>query len=233
MPIQYTLRENKVAPTPGTYTAQVVAQGHATEADLVARMLQRGTTLTEPDLRAMLSLLPGVIADLLAEGRTLSTGFAHFGTSLPGVFPSEEAAFDPTTHQIRARLTPGPALEKCLATQIRVERIDAARPGPFLKAVYDATTHSRNERLTPGAPVRLTGTGLKLDEAAADEGVFFQQGQANPLRSAVVVRNSPSELIVVAPPDLTGPDWTVLVRNRYHRGTDLREGSSPTSLEAS
>ncbi|WP_400190128.1 DNA-binding domain-containing protein [Hymenobacter sp. B81] len=230
MSITYALRESKISPDSG-YTAQTVTQGTATEDDLIARLLKRGSTLTEADLRAVFALLPSVIADVVAEGRTVNTGFANYGVSITGSFASPDTAFDPSRHQVVARLQPGQKLAKLLADQTRVERVAAARPEPRIQAVTDATTQTVNQRFTAGAPVRLSGTGLKFDAKAADEGVFFQKGTAAAVRATVVVRNMPGEIIVVAPAGVTGPDWRVEVRNRHHKGTDLRAGVAPSLLD--
>src|SRR5690606_36315602 len=54
MPIQYALFENKVSPRPGEYAAAIQATGSAGLETIVARMLDRGSTVGRADIAAVL-----------------------------------------------------------------------------------------------------------------------------------------------------------------------------------
>ena len=57
MPIKYFLQPNPITPDPNDQSARVFVNSMHDVDSIIAKMLKRGSTLTDPDLRASLTFI--------------------------------------------------------------------------------------------------------------------------------------------------------------------------------
>jgi hypothetical protein len=77
MPIKYYLQPNPVTPDPNDQSARVLPNASLTLEDIIAKMMLRGTTVTEADTRAVLNLFFDVVSDEVADGNFVNLPLAR------------------------------------------------------------------------------------------------------------------------------------------------------------
>ena len=222
MPIQYSLRDNRLTPDPADRYARVEPARSVGLDEVADRIAGSGSTVTRVDVVSVLASLQGAIRDLLAEGAHVNLPFANFGARIQGPFAGDDAPFDPSQHAVLPRVTAGAELRAAFRAGVPVERVAASRPGPAPLHYLDVNTDERDGALTPGGMGELTGSKLAVDADAADEGVFFvaeADGAETPVE--VVALNAPSKLLFLVPALASG-DYRVEVRAAF--GQTLRTG---------
>ena len=110
MSINYALFENSLTSDPGDYMALVQSTGTAELEDVIARMIQQGSTVTRPDIVSVLADYHTAIENLVLEGLNVNTPLANYGASIKGIFDGPADSYDPSRHQVAGTARPRQAL---------------------------------------------------------------------------------------------------------------------------
>lgn len=94
----------------------------------------------------------------------------------------------------------------------------------------DHARESRNDKLTPGGVGELRGKLLKVDPEAAKQGVYFLGDDGGEVKSPLVIRNKPSNLLFEVPESLAIGDYTLEIRSIVKRTSSIRTGQLGDSL---
>ncbi len=227
--ISYALHENHLTPAPNDYRAQVQFAGTVEMEDVIARMIERGSTTTEADVLAVLQDYHAAIESLVLEGFKVLTPGANYGVSMKGVFDGREDNFDRSRHQVEANVSPGAQFRRTIRDRARVQRAEATKPSPSPLTYVDLNTAETNSLVTPGGMGRLSGYRLKFDADDPTQGLFFVAADHSETHVAVVGQNLPAELMFLVPTGLTSGEYTLAVRVLYGED-DLRTGTLDAPL---
>ena len=213
MPIFYALFENHLTSDPDDYMARVASTSSTEMEQLVDDIIAGGSTVTRPDILAVLDAYHDVIARRLLEGQRVNTPVANFGVSIQGTFAGASDAYDPSRHVVDATVSPGAFLRNRVRERAQPAKQEARDASPNPSEYVDFGSESKNSVLTPGSPGQLTGHRLKFDADDAAQGVFFvSESDGAETRATLVMRNKPAELMFMAPDSLAAGDYTVDVR---------------------
>ena len=84
--------------------------------EIVKRIVKRGTTLTETDIRAVLRLSFEEIAEAVSEGNNVNLILVNNRPSIQGVFSDVNDSYDASRHTVRASLSAGLLLGEKMKT---------------------------------------------------------------------------------------------------------------------
>ena len=229
MPINYVLLENNLTSDPSDYMAAVQATRTAETDDIIARIIQQGSTVVKADILSVLEDYHTAIENMVLEGVNVNTPLANFGVSIKGVFNGPTDSFDPGRHQVVATTSPGKRFRRAVRERAQAVKGEALKPKPNPVEYTDVNSGTTNSVLTPNGMGRLVGHRLKFDPAAAAQGIFFQAKSGAATQAAMVGRNKPGELMFMVPA-LAAGDYTLEVRARVYGSEDARAGALDATL---
>jgi len=221
MAIKYYLQPNPITPDPNDQSARVQATGVLTTADIIKRILKRGTTVTEADANAAILLYNHEIMDAVAEGYSVNTDIANIRPSIQGVFANVNDSFDASRHTVRASITAGNALfTKMLAAS--VEKVKSSVISPSIVEFIDNRTNT-NTQATKGSIGTITGSELKYDPTNALEGIFFiNEATSTETKVTDVATRTEGKLLFVIPASLAAGTYKLEVRKAYTAAKAIR-----------
>jgi hypothetical protein len=215
--------------------------------ELITIMSAARTTVSKPDLVAVVTLLTETISNLVADGNFVKTPLGDFYLTAVGTANSEGEPFAPNRasngHGFRLRFRPNRSAEKAIISSVTVKRDDEAgkrlpllsRLIPLRSNGLDKTdemdTVGRDEALTveQGCICRLKGRTLGFDPADERCGVFFLPARGpkvgdTGIRCEFYISIKPSLVILQLPPGIEPGDYKLELRSITKAGT-LRIGS--------
>ncbi|MXV50723.1 hypothetical protein GS399_07030 [Pedobacter sp. HMF7647] len=98
MSIKYYLKPNPIAANPNGYVARTAANETIDIEGVIKKIVKRGTTITETDLRAALSIFFEVVTDGVASGNTILSPLVNIRPGINGVFNGAADVFDHSRH---------------------------------------------------------------------------------------------------------------------------------------
>lgn len=222
----YYLRDNPFGEE-NSFIAQAVTRSVADLNKVIARMVDKGSSLTEVDLRGVIILFRKVIIDLISEGVGVSIdSFLNIRPTISGVFEGYDDTFDRSRHQLNLKVQLNVKFMEDLLKEITMEKIDRPERAPLLKLLHDMATESYNKSLTVGNIVRLEGKYLSFDRQKGDEGIYIYSKEGDQfIKIDFRDKSSNRELRFLIPPQVAtlGEEVYIEVKTRY--GTKLlREG---------
>jgi len=231
MAIHYVLRENKRTADPNDYYAVVVPTASVSQEEFLNRLASAGSTLNLADMLAFLQVFGTTMLQSLLNGETVVLGFANFSVSIRGVFNSAADTFDPSRgHTMMIQIEVGPVLRNPFTQQAVAQKQVAALPEPILVQYKNANTGELNATAKSGGLGQINGDKLKINVAAADEGVFFVPATGPALKVAAFTHNAGTNL-AFQNPVLTAQNYTIEVRHRFGGPTSaLRIGTLPVQV---
>lgn len=179
--------------------------------DILNMMMERGTTITRTDVKAVLQLYKEVIVSLIADGAAVTTELMNVSHSISGVFINAADTFDPSRHRININLLPGKALTG-IRNNISVQKVQSVSTGPYLTEICDAVTGQVNSTIVTGNVMRITGSRLRFSADQETNGVFLVMDDGTAKRCTTVIENKPGRLMVIVPTDIASGDYYVEVR---------------------
>ena len=229
--IKYTTIENVLTPDPNDYYPQIQITGRAGKDELVERMVSMGSTITRPDLLAAMDLLDEAALALIKEGyRVDLAGIVDLYPRMQGVFNGPSDGFDKSRHTLSVGANPSPSFIARVRADVSVQKAETIIPAPLPLQYSDAATHESNGPLTPGNIGTLTGSRLKFDPAAADEGIYFLgSGDGSETKVSVISINKPGQIVFLVPV-LPSGQYDLQVRARVNRSKDIRKGTLDATL---
>jgi len=222
MPIKYYLQPNPVTPDPNDQSARVLPNASLTLEDIIAKMMQRGTTVTEVDTRAVLNLFFDVVSDEVADGNFVNLPLANIRVGISGVFTSITDSFDPSRHSLRATLSPGLLLSEKMQ-KARLEKTLQPLPSPVIIEFLNINTNTTNSVLTPGGIGQIVGEELKFNPNNPQEGIFFVAADGTETKVQIIASRTEGKL-VFSIPTLPAGNYTLEVRRAYTKENIIRKG---------
>lgn len=215
MPLQYYLADNVLTADPNDYAAKPTNVRSYTLDEIIKRISNKGMTLTEVDISAVLKAYHAEIGEIIADGNAVNTPLFNAQPSVSGVFNSPLDEFDNTRHRINTNLSNGTVIRNATA-QISVQKVSPPASGTQITAVMDKTTNTTNDQLTANAPIEIVGKKIKITPDA-DAGVFFVASDGTATPAAMLVTNNPSNLVVMTPA-LSSGSYFLEVRTYFSGG---------------
>lgn len=158
MSIRYYLQPNPITPDPNDQKARVQPNATLGVDDVVRRIVKRGTTLTETDVRAVLRLSFDEIADAVAEGNNVNLPLVNIKPSIQGVFANVNDSYDDSRHTVRASVSAGIGLQQKMGTA-SVEKISSSIVSPDIVDFTDVRTNTHTQASKNGIGI-ITGSEL-------------------------------------------------------------------------
>ncbi|WP_428770600.1 DNA-binding domain-containing protein [Treponema sp. HNW] len=211
--LKYCLRENLLTPDENDYMAQAADVRSFSLDEIIDLMMQKGSTLTKADTKAVLQVYGEVVSALIEDGSAVNTPLMNTALSITGTFIGAADSFDKKRHNIKLNLTPGLLLKNAL-TKIKCEKTQSTDTNPYITEVTDIVSGKVNELLSAGGVVQLVGARLKFDPKDASQGIFFVPEAGAEVRAAVIAENKPARLMAIIPADLKAGNWYIEVRTK-------------------
>ena len=189
-------------------------------------MLERGSTTTSADILAVLEDTIGACESMLLDGMRVNFGgLVELFPRMRGVFTSATDTYDPARHSLDVGANPGSRVRKTVRDNATVVKEEAVKPAPNPIEYRDVGSDTTNDQLTPGNIGQLSGSRLKFDAAAADEGLYFLPvALGAETKVDTVQRNKPAQVVFLVPAGLVAGQYRLEVRVRISGGTELRTG---------
>lgn len=223
MSIKFYLQPNPVTPDPNDQSARVVANENFDFEAIIKRMLRTGTTVTEADVRAVITVFFDEVTDLVANGNTVLLPLVNIRPGIKGVFTSAADNFDSSRHIKKASLSPGVLLAKKME-EAQVEKISGYKPSPELIEFMDINTQTANSLLTAGGLGRIIGSELKFNPENPLEGLFLVNSAGTDTKVNVFATRTEGTLLFSIPTPLAAGTYTPEVRKGYGTTANLRTG---------
>ena len=231
MPIHYALYENHLTDGPNDYLAQIRPTMSVGLNDIVAHILDQGSSATEGDILLILSdAIKACETVLLEGGRVNLGGLVELFPRIGGVFVGPGDHFDPTRHRIDVGANPGHRLRRTIRDKATVEKVSPTRPAPNPVEFVDLASGTSNTAISPGNIGTINGHRLKYNPGAPDEGIYFLPvAGGSEVRAEFIQKNKPSQLIFLNPDGLSG-EYHLEVRAHMQGGAQLRTGRLDATL---
>lgn len=229
MAIKYYLQPNPITPDPNDQSARVLSNKVHDSNSIIKAMLQRGSTITEADIRAVLNVFFTVVIDEVADGNNVNLPLVNIRPGITGVFTNVTDSFDASRHLKKANLSSGTELLRKM-NEASVEKITVPTAAPALIAFTDVNSQTNNSILTPGGIGQIVGEELKFNPVNSAEGIFFiaADGTATP---ATIIASRTEGKIVFSIPSLPAGSYTLEVRKGYGTSTTVvRSGALQDTL---
>jgi hypothetical protein len=228
--IHYTLEKNYLTPDPNDFRAMTHPAGSIGDEDIIRRIVERGTTVAEADVAAVLRLLSDVVIDAVKQGYKVNMDLGSYDAGIKGVFTSEDEGFSLVAHRIVPRVSPSARMRRDVAAGATVQKEKRVLPMPIPYQLLDVASGEVNTILTPGSMAVLLGHRLKFNPDAPEEGIFLQAVDGSESRMAEVGINKPGRQVFNLPDDLQPGDYSLVVRASWRGSKDVREGILPETL---
>ena len=216
--LKYCLRENLLTPAPDDYMAQAADVRSYTLDEIIDLMMEKGSTLTKADVKAVLQIYGEVVSTIIKDGSAVNTPLMNTSMSISGVFDGANDSFDKKRHTVNLNITAGTLLRDAV-TKVKCEKTEGVSTDPYITEVTDIVTGTVNTTLTKGGVVQLVGSRLKFDAKDTAQGIFFVPETGNPVRAAVIAENKPARLMAIIPADLAAGTYYIEVRTKYANAT--------------
>ena len=228
MPINYALFENNLTSDPNDYAAQVQITSSVDLEDLIRRMINQGSTVTEADIRAVLEDAIKACESLLLDGNRVNFGgLVELFPRLKGIFNGITDTYDSARHQIDVGANPGSRVRKPVRSNASINKVETIKPAPAPLEYVDLASGDTNGTLTAGTIGTINGHRLKFDPAATDEGIYLVRinGTGPPyIKIGMVQKNKPGQLVFLTNSTILAGDHYLEVRARIQGGAELRTG---------
>ncbi len=229
MSIKYYLKPNYISSNPNDQAARVQAKNTFGIDEIVKRIVKRGTTLTETDIRAVLLLAFEEIADAVSEGNNIVLPLFNIRPTIQGIFTDMNDSFDASRHRMKASLTAGFILNKKMKSAT-VEKIATSIISPDIIDFTDVRTNTHNQASKGGIAI-ITGSELKYNPTNADEGIYFLNTATNAETKATeIAQRTESKLMFMIPDTLVAGIYYVEVRKAYTNAKSIRSDAYETNL---
>jgi len=197
--------------------------------DVVERMLRRGTSFTEADLRGAIRLYEQEVMEAVAEGYHVNTPVFNARPTIKGNFDRKMDEFDRGRHSIEVSLSKGTAFTKRMKTATAQREIGEERK-PLLVSFTDHNSSAVNQTLTAGSIGELYGYELKYEAADPKAGIFFMDTVSKEETQVRVVSILEPQKLMFLIPDLAPGTYQIVVRKYYAGEKSLRQGILPDAL---
>ncbi len=231
MRVNYVLHPNLITSNPDVWRAIVVNRNIYFIEDVVKQMTGEGSILKETECVAVIMSFLKRIGVNLTEGIGFQSDYFSVGIEMSGVFTDEKDKFDADRHHIYPNLNPGKIWKENLSI-VKPEKVSAEESRPRPESIIDMKSKTSNLNISPGGMAEVNGLHLKVDETAADEGIFFiSTNGGGETKVNYLYMNYPKSLQFEIPQSMVAGNYKIEVRNRAHGGKNLRIGTLEFTLQ--
>lgn len=231
MAIKYYLQPNPITPEPNDQTARILSHKVHDVDSIIQLMLRRGSTVTEADVRAVLTVLFDVVSDEVADGNNVNLPIVNIRPSITGIFTSVSDSYDESRHAKKGSTSAGTMLTTKMKWA-KVEKVNQPTPTPSLIQFTDINLGSINSLLTPGSIGQLIGEELKFNHSNPEEGIYFIASDGTQTKVDVIANRTEGKLVFIIPTNLPPGNYKLEVRKGYGTTTIVvRSSSLATNLQ--
>lgn len=225
MSIHYALFENHLTSDPDDYAAQVRITGSADLEALAERMIDQGSTVTKPDILAVLEDTIKATESCLLDGyRVQLGGLCELFPRIKGVFNGITDTFDASRHRVDVGANPGARVRRTVRVGATVTKVETIKPAPALLEYVDLGSGETNGTITSGNIGTINGHRLKFNPERDDEGVYFINVDTGAeVKLTAIQKNKPGQLVFLTP-TVPGGQYYLEVRTRFREPAELRTG---------
>lgn len=234
MTISYKLRKNNIVTDEDVYAGMLSQTASVGLKELADRIIDQGSTVTKPDVLAVLENCATAIESFLLEGtRVQFAGLCDLFPRIKGKFTGPDDSFDPARHKIDLSAVPGARIRKTFRERATVAKKEAQEIVPSLTSFFDLGSNTTNARISTGNIGQINGYRLKFNPEAADEGIFLTNLSIGGTEKITAVsHNTAGKLVFLTPATLEMTDvYQLEVRTRYTTGGTLRTGKLTAQLQ--
>jgi hypothetical protein len=199
---------------------------------IIDRIMQRGTTLTRPDLLAAIRAYQEEHGYIVEEGNGFNTGLITAGPGVLGKFNSVTDSYDHSRHRTHYSVNFSRTIQEKVA-KIKMNKVQTPNTGPVIAGIRDSLSGLTDGTLSAGGVLDISGSRLKVYPDLADDGVYFIDAAGKEYKATTLVENKPSRLIVMLP-TLPSGSYTLEVRTHFVNSTvpgkQLRKAQFAKSL---
>ncbi len=241
MALQYELYKNQLGSNPSGYYARTVNQQIHNRDKLIEMMLNRGSSLAKADIEAALICFEEAIMQIIKDGDGLNTGIFSMHLDIKGTFADANSYFNPSENKIAININASKPLKDLLA-EVVLQRVYGSGKESKITSVEDTLSKTTNKTLSEGGPVKVSGYLIKIiatQPSDNKEGLYaVSLSDGSSTKFPTQVRNTPSQLIYLAPSSLPSDDYRLEVRtygisNKTKSGKTLRVISSDVIFSVS
>ncbi len=230
MAINYALYENHLTTDPADFAAQVDITASADTEAIADRMIQQGSTVTKPDILAVIEDLVQATESFLLEGyRVNMAGLFEMFPRVKGIFNGAADTFDPARHYVDVGANPGSRVREDVRAQASVAKQETILPAPAPLEYVDLGSGETNGLVTPGNIGTVNGHRLKYDDTQADEGIWFVSDGGPETKVTLVQKNKPGQLVFLVPTLAPAP-YYLEVRVQFSKDGPVRTGRLDAQL---
>ena len=179
------LYDNPLTEVEGDFSAKPRLTGSLTNSMVAARIVKQRSEYRLETIVNILDIADQIKAEALGEGRSVIDLLGEYFLSIVGNFSGEQDSYDPKRHTLVVNFKMGKYLRELLQ-KVEVRVIGAATVGPVINDVLDVTTQTLHTTLTPGSILNI-------------DIYFVPVAGGEPVKTTVISKNNPSELIVLIP----------------------------------
>ena len=218
-PLRAWLKANKLTADPSDYTAVPDLNGTYNVRSLVEALQAEGMEIQAETAVDIITRFNRKAAEMTTSGYSVNTGLVVMQPRIRGKFTSQ--TFDPQKHKVYISVRQGVAMRKAIAdATVEIQGEQESKMTIYL--VEDLSTDTPTNALTKGKNARILGAMLKIDGEDPSVGVTFTHTAtktATRIDRKDVVRNKPSELVILVPDTLTAGKYQVSVTTQFSGGS--------------
>jgi hypothetical protein len=152
------------------HLGRLLLKGTCGQEALVDRMLSMGSSLTKPDITAVLQLLVSAVGQLCKEGHRVDLeGLVKITPTLGGEFDGRSDVFQAPRNSLYLTAQVSKALNQRFSGEARAEKAVVEPLRPVLIRVVDSEADPGTTSLSTGHIISVTGKHLKFDPSRAEE----------------------------------------------------------------
>lgn len=224
MAVKYYLRTNALSSNPESHKALIVPHKINTLSDIIYEMVNRGTTLSEPDILASLHLFFEVVTQQVQDGNHVNTPIVNLKPGISGGFNGSTDHFDPLRHKIKATASIGPAIKRTMEKAV-TEKINKSLTVPILTVFKDIQTQNVNSIISPGGIGQVVGSHLKYNPENPAEGIFFVSSGLVEFKVTNVAIRTLGKLVFSIPSSLPTGNYSLIVKRAFGKSdASIRKG---------
>jgi hypothetical protein len=230
--MDYFLIDNHLTSDPDDQIAIPANIRSFNDEQMIDRIMQRGTTLTRPDLLAAIRAYQEEHGYIVEEGNGFNTGLITAGPGILGKFNSVTDSFDRSRHRMHYSVNFSRTIQEKV-DRVKMNKVQAPNTGPVIAGIRDSLSGLTDGTLSAGGVLDIAGSRLKVYPDLADDGVYFMAADGTEYKATSLVENRPARLIVMLPP-LPSGSYTLEVRTHFVNsaapGKQLRRAQFPKPL---
>ena len=200
---------------------------------LVKKMAEFNTTLTEADALAALNVMQNIVMEKVKEGYAVQTPFGVFYASAGGTAETKNADFLPdehsTNHVIRMRFRPNRELSGDVSRNTVIERVsNAVKTRVYIDTVGNADGKT-DSPIKAGDIICIKGEYLKFESENENHGIFLSDGEAE-YRLSYYTQITGGTVCARIESEIPAGTYTLIIRNKPTADESTAEYKKPVVI---